>query len=187
MRRTFRDDPIAADHLDRLLDLARRVPSAGNAQGLTWLVLDTPETTGRYWASTLADRREGFAFPGLLRAPVLVVVLADPEQYVTRYAEPDKAATGLGDSVERWPVPYWFVDAGMAVEALLLAAEDDGLGACFFGLFDHERTVLDAFGVPAHVRAVGTVALGHRVDGRERAGRSAARQRRDDVIRRGSW
>jgi nitroreductase len=187
MRRAFTDEPIDADALDALLDLARRVPSAGNAQGLSWLVLDTPAATSRYWDLTLGDRRADFAFPGLVRAPVLVVALADPGAYVARYAEPDKASSGLGDGAEARTVPYWFVDAGMAVQTLLLAVEDAGLGACFFGLFAHERAVLDAFGVPAHVRAAGTIAVGHPVAVPERPGRSSTRPRRADVIRRGSW
>lgn len=187
MRRVFTQEPIDGGTLDALLDLARRVPSAGNAQGLSWLVLDTPSATSRYWDLTFGERRADFAFPGLLHAPVLVVALADPEAYVTRYGEPDKAESGLGEDAASWPVPYWFVDAGMAVQTLLLAAEDGGLGACFFGLFAHERAVLDAFGVPRHIRAAGTIALGHPAPGPERPGRSASRPRRDDVIRRGSW
>ena len=55
-----------------------------------------------------------------------------------RYAEPDKAATGLGRSAAAWPVPYWTVDAAFAVMTLLLAAEDAGLGALFFGVFQGE-------------------------------------------------
>lgn len=187
MRRTFADPPVDATWLDATLDLARRVPSAGHSQGLDWLVLDTPELTDRYWSITLGERRAGFTHQGLLRAPVLVVALADPQAYLARYGEPDKARTGLGGDARAWGVPYWFVDAGMAVQTLLLAVEDAGLSACFFGLFDHERAVLDAHGVPTGVRAVGTIAIGHRAAEPERPGRSAARPLREDVIHRGSW
>lgn len=187
MTRAFTDAPLARAEVDALLDLARRVPSAGHAQGLTWLVLDTPADTDRYWELTLGERRTDFPFPGLLQAPVLVVAVADPMAYVARYAEPDKARTGLGAGPEAWSVPYWFVDAGMAVQTLLLGAEDRGLAACLFGLFEHERAVLDAFGAPRHVRAAGTIALGRGDAPNDRPGRSASRPRRDDVIRRGSW
>ena len=47
-----------------------------------------------------------------------------------------------------------------------------GLGACFFGLFEHEDGVVRAFGVPARGGLVGTVALGHPAP--DRPGRSAA-------------
>ncbi len=187
MRRVFADAPVNPEWLDATLDLARRAPSAGNAQGLNWLVLDTPEATGRYWSLTLGERRTEFTHQGLLAAPVLVVVLTEPDAYVTRYAEADKARTGLGVGEDAWAVPYWWVDAGMATQTLLLGVEDAGLSACFFGLFDHEEAVLDAFGVPAGRRAAGTVAIGHRADGPEPPGRSATRPRRDGVIHRGRW
>ena len=74
-------------------------------------------TPRQYWRLTLTpERRAEFPWPGLLVAPTLVVVLTNPEQYVQRYSEPDKSHTGLGDSTEAWPVPYWWVDAGMAVQ-----------------------------------------------------------------------
>jgi nitroreductase len=86
-------------------------------------------------------------------------------------------------------VPYWWVDAGMAVEHVLLGAVDRGLGACFFGLFDQETAVLSALGVPEGWRAVGTIALGHPLDGADEDGRSVARGRRSlaDVYHSGGW
>ncbi|HET8931001.1 MAG TPA: nitroreductase family protein [Acidimicrobiales bacterium] len=187
MRRVFSPAALERDWLDATLDLARQVPSAGNAQGLEWLVLDTSEATEKYWSITLGERRAGFTHQGLLAAPVLVVAIADPGAYVARYAETDKAQTALGTTADAWNVPYWWVDAGMAIQTLLLVVEDAGLSACFFGLFDHEDAVLAAHGVPAGRRAVGTIAIGHRAHGGETPGRSATRPRRTDVIHRGRW
>jgi nitroreductase len=188
MVRAFTPDLVAPEVVDGLIDLARRAPSAGNSQGWGVVVLEGAEQTARYWDVTLsADRRASFRWPGLVAAPVLVVCLVRPEAWVDRYAEPDKAATGLGVGEGAWPVPYWWVDAGMAVEHLLLGAVAAGLGACFFGLFDHEAVVLTALGVPAGWRAVGTVALGHPAP--DAPGRSASRGRHplSEVIHRGSW
>ena len=102
-------------------------------------------------------RRRAFPWPGLLVAPVLVVPYVDPTRYVERYAEPDKSHSGLGTGESAWSVPYWWVDGGAAVMAMLLAAESEGLGALFFGQFGHEDAVREAFGVPAAQRALGTV------------------------------
>jgi nitroreductase len=114
-------------------------------------------------------------------------VLVRPDAWVERYAEADKAATGLGAGVDEWPVPYWWVDAGMATEHLLLGAVQLGLAACFFGLFDQEAAVLAALGVPGGWRAVGTVAVGHPAP--DEPGRSVDRGRRavDEVLHRGRW
>jgi nitroreductase len=187
MVRAFRDDPVDPRVVDRLVDLARRAPSAGNSQGMAYLVLEGADTAA-YWDVTLpAERRATFGWPGLVDAPVLLVVLVRPAAWVERYAESDKAAAGLGGSADDWPVPYWWVDAGMASEHLLLGAVDAGLGACFFGPFDHEEDVLADLGVPAGWRIVGTVALGHPAP--DPPGRSAGRPRPplDEVLHRGRW
>ena len=65
-------------------------------------------------------------------APVVILVWTSQAAYLDRYAEPDKGWTDRDPG--RWSAPYWFVDAGMASMAGLLAAVDAGLGACFFGV-----------------------------------------------------
>ena len=189
MVRSFRPDPVDPALVDRLLDDALRSPSAGNSQGRELVVLEGPTQTARFWDITLpAERREGFAWPGLLLAPVLVIPLADSSRYLERYAEADKAATGLGDGTERWPVPYWTVDTAFATMTLLHGVVDAGLGALFFGIFRNEAELMARLGVPEHLRPIGTVAIGHPAP-EERPGRSAGRTRRpfDDVVHRGTW
>lgn len=188
MVRAFTPEPLADGDIAALVDLARRAPSAGHTQGWAFVSLEGAEETGRYWDHALpADRRADFRWPGLLAAPALIVVLVRPAAWVERYAEGDKAATGLGSGESAWPVPYWWVDGGAAVEHLLLGAVDRGLGACFFGLFDHEPVVLRALGVPDGWRAVGTVAVGHPAP--DEPSRSVSRGRRPlgDVLHRGGW
>lgn len=187
MVRSFEATPVAGDAVDRILDTARRGPSAGFTQGTQFLVLSGPEETARYWDVALpAGDRGAFAWPGLLRAPVLVLVLSDKDAYLDRYAEPDKGWTDRDES--RWPVPYWDVDAGMAAMLLLLAAVDEGLGAVFFGVFEGWDGVRRRLGVPERMRCVGVVALGHPA-GDDRPSGSVARGRRplDDVVHRGRW
>jgi nitroreductase len=188
MVRSFEPRPVPRDVLDRVLDAGRRAPSAGNSQGFAFVVLEGPEETARYWDITFpADRREGFRWQGMFGAPVLVLALAHPQTYVDRYAEPDKADTGLGASAADWPVAYWTVDTAFASMAMLLAAVDEGLGALFFGIFAGEAELLEALGVPDGYEPIGTIALGWPAP--DEPGLSASRPRRplDDVVHRGSW
>ena len=188
MCRDFLPDPLDPDDVRALTDAALGAPAAGNTWALDLLVLDGPDVA-RYWDTTLpAGERDAFPWPGLLRAPVLVVPYVDAEAYVDRYAQDDKARTGLGASAEDWPVPYWWVDGGAAVMAMLVAAQGRGLGALFFGQFDHEPAVAREFGVPVDRRALGTVAFG-RPAGPGRPSRSAGRGRPDPALRvhRSGW
>lgn len=189
MVRSFTDEPVDPALLDRLLADALRAPSAGNAQGREIIVLAGPEQTAIFWDTTLpVERRATFAWPRLLTAPVLVIPLADAQRYVERYAEPDKARTGLGEGSDEWPVPYWTVDTAFVVMSLLHGVVDAGLGALFFGIFRGEADLMHRLGVPGHLRPIGAVAIGHPA-GEERPGRSARRPRRPiaEVVHHGSW
>jgi len=151
-------------------------------------VLDGPEAVTAYWDTSLSDdARSSFAFPGLLRAPLLVVPFGLPDRYLDRYSEPDKVMTGLGNGMECWSVPYWLVDAAFAAMALQLLAVELGLGCCFFGLFTQETSIRERFGVPDEARAVGTVAIGHPEPVGERPSHSTRRARRplEEVVHRG--
>jgi nitroreductase len=188
MVRDFSEEPVDEGSLTALFNAARRAPSAGNTQGTDLLVLEAGEREA-YWDVTLdAQRRDSFRWPGLLAAPVLCVVIVDPTAYIERYSEPDKHHSGLGSGEDAWPVPYWFVDGGAAAEAVLLGATALGLGACLFGLFDHEPAVLERFGVPSNHRAVCTIAIGK--PGHDlKPSRSALRTKRslESVVHRGRW
>jgi nitroreductase len=189
MCRDYLDRPVDAELLDGVLRAAFRGPSAGNTDALDLVVLVGREQVARYWDTTLPEsRRGGFPWPGLLRAPVLVLPYVSPRAYVERYGEADKSGTGLGIDADRWAVPYWWVDGGAAVMALLLAAEAAGLGALLFGQFDHEPALAALLGVPEGRRALGTIALGHRGDG-DRRSASAGRGRPDPAVRvhHGAW
>ena len=193
MTRAFADRPVGPGVLDGLVDLATRSPSAGKTQGWHLVVLEGDETAV-FWDATLpAVKRDSFRWKRLLNAPVIALPLADSKAYVDRYAEPDKVQTGLGSGASAWPVPYWTIDTSMAVMTLLLAAEDAGLGALFFGVFRGERELRQRLGIPAGLELLGALALGHPADPVDRAdsgpGRSAGRERRGprQIIHRTRW
>lgn len=189
MVRSFSGVPPGPAQLDELLRLALRAPSAGNTGGWDAVVLEGPSETERFWrATTTPDwRRRSARWPGLERAPVVVVLYADPGAYLARYQEPDKAASGLGDDLGAWRVPYWLVDTGMAALLLLLGAVDVGLAACFLGNFRGEDELRRELGVPADRRYLGAVLLGEADD--DTPSRSSSRRRRSpgEVFHRGSW
>jgi nitroreductase len=186
MVRNFEDRPVPATALERILDHARRAPSAGHTQGSAFLVIEGPEQVGRFWDCTFpAEQRAGFRWQGLFRAPVVILPCASKEAYLDRYAEPDK---GWADRDEnRWPVPYWDIDCGFATMAMLLTAVDEGLGALFFGVFDGLVALREAFGIPDEFHPIGAVAIGWPAPDEPSPSLSRGRRPVEDVVHRGRW
>jgi len=195
MVRSFRNDPVAPELIERIVDLASRAPSAGKTQGWHFLVLQDSETS-KFWDTTLpAKKRSTFKWRHLLDAPIIGLVFADSSAYVARYSEPDKSSTGLGAGESSWPTPYWTVDASFATMTLLLAAHDLGLGALFFAVFSGEAELRNLLSVPQDLQLIGAVAMGwprtndHNSDTSSAKGLSARRMRRtpEQVTHYGKW
>jgi nitroreductase len=186
MVRRFDPRPLPEATLDRILRSATRAPSAGFSQGLDLLVLEGPEAVRGFWRAT-TDPRFGRPY-STAEPPVIVLVLADKQAYLDRYAAPDKAGLGM-DVEEGWPVPYWDMDAAMAVMLMLLTAVDEGVGAWWFGVFFGADTLLRDLGVPSGRRLVGAVALGYPAPDDRPGGSATTRPRRplDQVVHRGRW
>jgi nitroreductase len=188
MVRRFDQRPVPRDVIDRIIDIGRRAPSAGFSQGLELLVLDTPETVASFWETT-RDPEFGWEAETVAHGPtVLILPLPDPMRYLERYSQPDKVEFGM-DEEANWPVRFWEIDAAMASMLMMLAAVDEGLGGWFFGITYGERELLDGFGVPAHLRPIGILGLGHRAEDEEPSGSWMKRRRRplDEQIHRNGW
>jgi nitroreductase len=191
MVRSFAADPLDPALLDQILLDSLRSPTAGNTRGVAWVTLEGPAQTSLYWeCATDEEWRTTFSSwsTGLRRAPAVLLAYTSPEAYVNRYAETDKAPSGLGNGAEAWPIPYWYGDAAFAVMALLLSAVDSGLGACVLGNFRGEQELAVRLAIPPDWRLFCAVPLGrpdgaqHRSSSLDRPGPSLAAR-----IHRGRW
>lgn len=190
MVRTYDPDrPVPPAIVEEILETALHSPSAGFSQGWGFLVLTEPADRELFWASTTPA---GSAVPsrwlvGMRAAPLIIVPLSNKSAYLDRYAEADKGWTDRDEN--RWPVPYWHIDTGMASLLMLLTAVDRGLGGCFFGI-PPERTgaFREAFGVPLDYTPIGAITVGYRARNDFRSP-SLKRGRRgvDEVVHRGRW
>ena len=187
MVRRYADAPVDPQVVDRMLAHAQRAPNAGFSQGWAFLVLDTPDDVALFWSATGGGPELRTRWlDGMRTAPVVIVPLACKAAYLDRYAEPDKGWTDRSE--DRWPVPYWWVDAGMASLLILQTAVDEGLGACFFGIQEeHLATFRDAFGIPADHAPVGAITVGHRLADTGPKGSPARRERRKNLVHHGRW
>lgn len=172
MHRDFLDVELSDEVAGRIVNAGLRGPSAGFAQGLELLVLKG-ESRHKYFEIT---RPETWGQPGMANASLVVLPIVDPEAYLRRYQQADKVHTGMSTQ-DGWAVPYWWVDAGAAAMAMLLAAANEGVGALLYTLGGNEAAVLEAFGVPLDRRCSGPLVFGIPAND-EVTGSAATRQRR---------
>ncbi len=185
MVRNYTGEPVDRESLDRILDAGRRAPSAGHTQGQSFVVVTSAE--GRIRIAELAGESEyvdrGFD-PWISRAGALIVVCVSEAAYHRRYSEPDKTDPD-GNEIE-WPIPFWWVDAGAAMMAILYAAVDEGLAAGFLGV--HSIVDLAAeLTIPSEVTPIGIVTVGHPAPDRRSGSLARGRRAVDDVIRFERW
>ncbi|MFQ5966887.1 MAG: nitroreductase family protein [Acidimicrobiia bacterium] len=159
MVRNYTQEAVGTESLERIVDAGRRAPSAGFTQGQSFVVV-TDESL-RHSIAELADEaayaQAGFD-PWISRAPAHIVVCVSEEAYHRRYREPDKLQED-GSEID-WPIPFWWIDAGASMMAILLAAVDEGLAAGFLGT--HAVSGLqDLLAIPAEVTPIGIVTVGH--------------------------
>jgi nitroreductase len=187
MTRHFSNDPLDEAIVAHLVDTARRAPSAGYSQGVHFIIL-SGDAVAKFWETTDAEGWFAQTQDGVLRARVIVLPIADPGAYTSRYAETDKAGHGL-ENAANWPVPFWLTDTAMAVQNLLLLAEAQRLGALYFGIFRNVDVLLADLGVPPNMLSVGAVAMGHRDPADRPTGSATTRPRRQatEVIHHNHW
>jgi nitroreductase len=188
--RAYDQRPVPREVLDRVLASVLHAPSAGFTQGNEFLVLDDPAAVAEFWAITDDPADPLSPEQQAVLPPALILPLSNRTAYLTRYSAPDKAGYGL-DQAERWPVPYWDIDAGMASMLILLAAVNEGLDAWFFGIFAGEKAMLAQFGVPDEFKPIGVIGLGYPAPADPNAARGSARRvaRRsvEALVHRNSW
>jgi nitroreductase len=180
MVRTFTGEQVPQESLDRILGNAVRGPSAGFSQGQSFLVLTDAGDRAKFWQVA------GEAVAASAQtAPLLIVPLSCKRAYLDRYARPDKGWTDRDE--DRWPVPFWHIDTGMATLLILQTAVDEGLGAVYFGIVPQQVAPFRAaFGVPEDQEPIGAVAIGYDAEEDKRDLRSRRRPP-GDVVHHGRW
>lgn len=185
MVRNYTDEPIDPAALERIADAATRAPSAGYSQGQAVVVV----TDGglRAGIAEAAGEHEytsqGFD-PWISRAPAHLVVCVSEAAYRRRYAMGDKL--GSEDQDAFWVVPYWWVDAGASMMAVLLAAVDEGLAAGFLGVHAIED-VKGLLSIPDEYAVVGVVTVGHPTQDRRSGSLDLGRRPRRTVVHHDGW
>jgi len=148
--RRYQERPIEEEKLRAVLDAVRASPSWANQQCPRLVIVKDAVTKQRiselsYLESFFATKgyKSNPAMKALAQAPVVIVLCADPTQ------------SGAIRSQD-----YYLADCGIAAQSLMLAANAQGLGTVFVGIFQ-EEPLRDLLGIPETIRVVGLFPLGY--------------------------
>ncbi|AUH50049.1 NADPH-dependent oxidoreductase [Chromobacterium sp. ATCC 53434] len=156
--RSYRDQPVAPEMLDAVLDAAWKGPTSINGQQVSLVVVQDAERRQR-----IAEIAGGQ--PWIAQAPVFVAVVMDFHK--TRLGvEMAGEKQVIHDSVEAFAVGS--VDAGIALGNLITAAHAAGLGAVPIGGIRRDpQAMIDLLALPELTFPLAGVVIGHIKDDSE--------------------
>lgn len=134
--RAYKPDPVEDDKLQGLLEAARLAPSAANRQALRFIVI---HTEGREEELQRIYNRDWFVQP-----PLVICACGIPSENWVR-----KDGKNYND-----------VDVAIAMDHLILAATDAGLGTCWIADFD-ANAAREVLHLPDHVEPIAFTPLGY--------------------------
>lgn len=185
MVRNYLPVAVRPQATERIVSAGLSAPSAGHSQGQSLIVVTDRQVIEQI--SRLADEpgytARGFD-PWLSSAPVHLVVCVSPDAYRERYREQDKRAGQSPD--DGWAVPYWWIDAGATLMAVLLATVNEGLAAGFMGA--HSLPGLSQLlNIPDRVVPVGVVTVGHGAPDRRSRSLDRGKRPREQLAHSERW
>ena len=131
--RRYKSDPVPQKKLEYVLEAARLAPSWGNRQCWRFIVVKEE-----------AKRRAIAIREWVAEAPSIIVGCAYPDLSGSRFNQ-----------------QYYMLDMGIAMEHLILAAAEQGLGTCWIGGQFDEEAVKQTLGIPEEVRVVALTPIGY--------------------------
>ncbi|MFP4082856.1 MAG: nitroreductase family protein [Candidatus Aminicenantes bacterium] len=136
--RKYTQDSIPDQVLQRVLEAARLAPSGKNLQPWRFILVKDEGLKKK-----LAVASAGQFF--IAKAPIVVVACGFPDDCYAR----------MGRYMKSWPV-----DVTIALEHLILQAQQEGLGTCWIGSFE-EKEVKDILNIPDKVKVLALTPLGY--------------------------
>jgi nitroreductase len=137
--RAYKPNPVEDDKLQLVLEAARLAPTASNRQPFQLIVI---RTAGKQAELKRLYHREWF-----LQAPLIICACALPSQAWVR----------------RDGKNYADVDVTIAMDHLILAATNLGLGTCWVAAFD-PKAAREVLGLPDDVEPIAFTPLGYPAD-----------------------
>ncbi|MDP6583206.1 MAG: nitroreductase family protein [Anaerolineales bacterium] len=156
--RAYKSDPVEDDKLQKILEAARLAPTASNRQPFQLVVI---HTKGREEELSRVCRVSWFS-----QAPIVICICGISSQSCVRRDGKD----------------YCDIDVAIAMDHLILAAADLGLGTCWVAGF-HLDAARDVLNLPDDVEPIAFTPLGYPDDQPKEKSRKFV----DELVRYEHW
>lgn len=146
--RAFQDKQVPQHILKEIITAGTRAPASGNMQPWEFLIIDDLDMKDKLCSCTFS----GFYSKGaknqswVKKAPIIIVPCVNYKRTVARY----------GDLAYKWAV----IDTASAVQNMLLAATELGIGSCWVGGII-EAKVRKLLQLPSYVEPLGLIPMGY--------------------------
>jgi FMN reductase (NADPH) len=149
--RKYKPDPIPASTLERILEAGSRASTTGNMQVYSMVVTTDAEIRRQLWEAH-------FRQDMVLQAPVHITFCADFNRF-NRWCRQRKAEPGYDNFLSFFTAS---IDALLASQNVVLAAEAKGLGICYLGTATYMADrIVEILELPEGVVPVAAIVMGY--------------------------
>ena len=142
--RKYQDKPVEKEKIRKIIEAARLAPSASNGQPWRFIAVTEKDNI-----SYMAAEALGSINKWAKSAPCIIVGCSVKKSFITHY---------IGEAISG--IKYHILDMGIAMEHIVLAAEEIGLSTCWMGWFD-ERKLKKRLNIPLSWRVVSLLSVGY--------------------------
>ncbi len=149
--RKYKETPVPQEILNRILEAGGRASTTGNMQVYSMIV-----TTDKGLKESLWEAH--FKQDVVKQAPVVITFCADFNRF-NKWCEQRNAQPGYDNFLSFFTGA---IDALLASQNVVLAAEHEGLGICYLGTVTYmAQKIIDILDLPKGVVPVATIVLGY--------------------------
>jgi FMN reductase (NADPH) len=149
--RKYRPDPLPERILERVLEAGSRASTTGNMQVYSMIVTTEEAIRRELWECH-------FKQDMVLQAPVHVTFCADFNRF-NKWCRQRKAEPGYDNFLSFFTAA---IDALLASQNVVLAAEAEGLGICYLGTATYmAHRIVEVLGLPHGVVPVAAIVMGY--------------------------
>ena len=156
--RAYKSNPVEGDKLQQVLEAAQLAPTACNLQPFQLIVIHTKDRK--------ADLGRIYSSSWFIQAPIIICACGIPSKSWKR----------------RDGKNYCEVDVTIAMDHLIMAATNLGLGTCWIGAFNPD-TAREILGLPDDVEPIAFTPLGYPVDQPKHKSRKSL----EEIVRYEHW